>query len=117
MHTANGQENMGKIDPENRAYFVGPDTPLPISKNAEWALRNAQHAWEWTPYNPTKPQTWPMDEGWHLITECAGVGPPVTTEAYWCGYWLAADPMDEENCQLCDVTAWMPLPEPYKEGE
>ena len=71
---------------------------------------------KWTPYNPTQPQSWPMEAGHYLVTEDTG-DYPVTTEAYWWEKhgWFSADPgEDEEAYQLVYITAWKPLDEPWR---
>jgi hypothetical protein len=73
----------------------------------------------WTPYNPFQPQSYPLVPGFYLATEDVPEGEPLTIEAYWTSEgWMFGDPnCDEWAYQLDFISAWQPLPEPYRSDQ
>ena len=69
------------------------------------ALKDAQPEQRWIPMTERKPQR----RSYVVVTDCDGV-----EEAYYSsdGTWF-----DTLGDKLKDVTAWMPLPEPYERSE
>lgn len=65
---------------------------------------------EWIPCSERLPE----EDGQYLVCWCGAYGVDVYIAEYIRNgkYWLHS-----EGCELRGITAWMPLPEPYKEGD